>query len=31
MRIKMCSVHVDDPARAFAFYTTILWFTTVAA
>jgi catechol 2,3-dioxygenase-like lactoylglutathione lyase family enzyme len=26
MRIKMCSIHVNDPAQAFAFYTQILGF-----
>ncbi|MFC6356041.1 VOC family protein [Luethyella okanaganae] len=26
MRVKMCSVHVDDPATAFEFYTTVLGF-----
>ena len=27
MRIKMCSVHVDDPSAAFTFYTEVLGFT----
>lgn len=27
MRIKMCSVHVDDPSAAFTFYTETLGFT----
>lgn len=26
MRIKMCGIHVNDPAKAFAFYTGILGF-----
>jgi predicted enzyme related to lactoylglutathione lyase len=26
MRVKMCSIHVDDPALAFTFYTTTLGF-----
>jgi predicted enzyme related to lactoylglutathione lyase len=26
VRIKMCSIHVDDPAHAFAFYTKTLGF-----
>ena len=26
MRVKMCSIHVEDPARAFAFYTGTLGF-----
>jgi predicted enzyme related to lactoylglutathione lyase len=26
MRIKMCSIHVNDPAQAFTFYTQILGF-----
>ncbi|HZK36911.1 MAG TPA: VOC family protein [Aeromicrobium sp.] len=29
MRIKMCSVHVNDPAEAFAFYTTTLGIPTI--
>ena len=26
MRIKMCSVHVNDPSAAFDFYTSVLGF-----
>ncbi|MDQ0261627.1 VOC family protein [Sinomonas atrocyanea] len=31
MRIKMCSIHVTDPASAFDFYTTVLGFQSLLA
>ena len=31
MRIKMCSIHVDDPAAAFEFYTRVLGFEQLVA